>query len=101
MFLRFEGAISICRNSLYEFVCNSIRFGGAIGSLILPKLILSFARDAIFYLFTWSTHTRRPFFTKQHKASTPVTGKTCRSNRLNCSAVHHRGEISVKKSKTL
>src|SRR5215218_9074752 len=71
MFLRFEGDKSICRNSLYEFVCNSIRFGGAMGSLILPKLILSFNRDA---MVTFSVDRRSRagrFQFKQRKASPP------------------------------
>jgi hypothetical protein len=49
-------------------------------------LILSFARDAIFYLFTWPafrTRGHQPFFTKQHKASASVAGKTCHSNSIN------------------
>ena len=34
----------------YELVCNSMRFGGAMISLILPKLIRSMARDGIWTL---------------------------------------------------
>jgi hypothetical protein len=48
MFLRLDGATSSCRNSQYELVCNSIKFGGAMISLIFPKLIRSVTRDGIF-----------------------------------------------------
>src|ERR1700749_1875501 len=48
-FLRLDWGISACRNSRYELVCNSMRFGGAMISLILPKLIRSaVARDGMF-----------------------------------------------------
>src|SRR2546426_6687564 len=47
-FFRREGGWSACKNSRYELVCNSIKFGGGMISLILPKLILSVARDGIF-----------------------------------------------------
>src|SRR5262245_46451487 len=46
-FLRLDCARSAWRNSLYDLVCSSMRFGGAIISLILPKLIRSVARDGI------------------------------------------------------
>src|SRR5262245_65531561 len=47
-FLRRDWGISACRNSLYELVCNSMRLGGAMISLILPKLTRSaMARDGI------------------------------------------------------
>src|SRR5262245_60678470 len=46
-FLRRDCGTSACRNSLYELVCNSIRLGGAMISLILPKLIRSVTRDGI------------------------------------------------------
>src|SRR5437870_9261224 len=46
-FLRLEGGTSSCRKSRYELVCNSMRFGGAMISLILPKLIRSLSRDDI------------------------------------------------------
>src|SRR6266478_8388493 len=46
-FFRLDAGISACRNSLYELVCNSMRFGGAMISLILPKLIRSLSRDGI------------------------------------------------------
>src|SRR6266404_2399842 len=52
-FLRLDAAISACRNSLYELVCNSMRFGGAMTSLILPKLIRSIARDGIWTFTLW------------------------------------------------
>src|SRR5258708_3153695 len=52
-FLRLDAGISACRNSLYELVCNSMRFGGAMISLILPKLILSIARDGIWTFIHW------------------------------------------------
>src|SRR5664280_475966 len=44
---RLEGDASAWRKSLYELVCNSIRLGGAMISLILPKLIRSVARVGI------------------------------------------------------
>src|SRR6185312_7892724 len=49
-FLRLDWGISACKNSRYELVCNSMRFGGAMISLFLPKLILSaaIARDGMF-----------------------------------------------------
>src|SRR5258707_895302 len=47
-FLRLDCGTSACKNSLYELVCNSMRFGGAMISLILPKLIRSVTRDDIF-----------------------------------------------------
>src|ERR1043166_817831 len=47
VFLRRDGAASCCRNSRYEFVCSSIKFGGAMTSLILPKLIRSVVFDGI------------------------------------------------------
>src|SRR5262245_33613329 len=46
-FFRRDCGTSAWRNSLYELVCNSIRLGGAMISLILPKLILSVTRDGI------------------------------------------------------
>src|SRR2546430_16836959 len=47
-FFRREGATSAWRNSWYELIWISIRFGGAMTSLIFPKLIRSAARDGIF-----------------------------------------------------
>src|SRR3982074_135889 len=46
-FLRLDWATSAWRNSLYELVCNSIRFGGAMISLIFPKLMRSVTLDGI------------------------------------------------------
>src|SRR5437763_16728497 len=64
MFLRRLGATSACRNSLYEVVCNSIRLGGAMISLILPKLILSVARDGILTFGDAGNHARLLVFPK-------------------------------------
>ena len=70
-FLRLEGAISAWRNSLYELVCNSIKFGGAMISLIFPKLMRSVTRDGIWTFKYWSGNIARPFvYNKRHKAST-------------------------------
>src|SRR5712664_584981 len=70
-FLR-EGGWSACKNSRYELVCNSIRFGGAIISLILPKLIRSVARDGIWDLYKWlATAPDRWLLLKRRKARTP------------------------------
>src|SRR5260370_41182743 len=52
-FFRLDAGISACKNSLYELVCNSMRFGGAMISLILPKLIRSIARDGIWTFTHW------------------------------------------------
>src|SRR5437867_2853847 len=46
-FFRLDGATSAWRNSRYELTWISMRFGGAMTSLILPKLIRSAARDGI------------------------------------------------------
>src|SRR6266705_754981 len=51
--LRLVGDASVCRNSMYELVCNSIKLGGAMISLILPKLIRSVARDGILTFTGW------------------------------------------------
>src|ERR1700691_2563916 len=69
-FLRLDGAVSAWRNSRYEFVCNSIRFGGAMISLILPKLIRSVTRDGILTFYIARRQRRAFFFSKRHKAST-------------------------------
>src|SRR5438477_2504711 len=71
-FLRLEGGWSACKNSLYELVCNSIRLGGAMISLIFPKLILSIARDGIGTFFQWLGRGAGPLVTAKHqKARTP------------------------------
>src|SRR2546422_10367159 len=76
VFLRREGDTSNCKNSRYELVCNSIKFGGGMISLILPKLILSVARDGIFIpnqvAGDWPAGS---FFRKRRKASSPRVGK--------------------------
>src|SRR5882672_3619719 len=51
-FFRLDCGISAWRNSRYELVCNSIRLGGAMISLILPKLTRSVALDGILTLIT-------------------------------------------------
>src|SRR5579862_5801744 len=72
-FFRLEGATSAWRNSLYELVCNSIRFGGAIISLIFPKLMRSVARDGIWYLYYCPADSAGPFvFNKRHEARASV-----------------------------
>src|SRR6266536_1834767 len=60
--LRLVGAASVCKNSMYELVCNSIKLGGAMISLILPKLIRSVARDGILDLYWVAGHKTGPFF---------------------------------------
>src|SRR5258706_12903166 len=69
-FLRLEGDVSACKKSRYELVCNSMRFGGAMISLILPKFIRSLARDGILTFNHWLAK-RQPLFVfkKRHKAS--------------------------------
>src|ERR1700743_909203 len=62
-FLRLDCGISACKNSLYELVCNSMRFGGAMISLILPKLIRSaIARDGMFTFSQWTDLRRSVHF---------------------------------------
>src|SRR6185295_9621935 len=70
--LRLVGAASVCRNSIYELVCNSIKLGGAMISLILPKLIRSVARDGILDLYWVAGHNDRTafFLNKRHQART-------------------------------
>src|SRR5579859_7027046 len=71
-FFRLDWAISACRNSLYELVCNSIRFGGAMISLIFPKLIRSVDRDGIWTFIRGPVKTAGPSVTaKRQKASPP------------------------------
>src|ERR1051325_8064688 len=53
VFFRLEGARLTCKNSRYELVCNSIKFGGAMISLILPKFIRSVARAGILTSTDW------------------------------------------------
>src|SRR6266496_1131297 len=60
--LRLVGAASVCRNSMYELVCNSIKLGGAMIFLILPKLIRSVARDGILDLYWVVRHKTGLFF---------------------------------------
>src|SRR6185369_15234964 len=60
--LRLVGAASVCKNSMYELVCNSIKLGGAMISLILPKLIRSVARDGILDLYWMAGHKTGRFF---------------------------------------
>src|SRR5438034_3480931 len=66
-FLRRDWGNSAWRNSTYELVCNSMRLGGAMISLIFPKLILlSVARDGIYYSRIGrarpQTRTAKPLF---------------------------------------
>src|SRR6185369_14647983 len=69
--LRLVGAASVCRNSMYELVCNSIKLGGAMISLILPKLIRSVARDGILDLYWVAGHRTGLFiYNKRHEAGT-------------------------------
>ena len=56
VFLRRDGGESVWRNSLYEFVCNSIRLGGAMTSLILPKWTRSVGLHGICNLWSMSGH---------------------------------------------
>src|SRR5438105_5176117 len=89
MFLRRLGATSNCRNSLYEVVCSSIRLGGAMISLILPKLIRSCARDGILVLILgWpggqavylllTTEGKRPGSPETLPNSELKSGRLCR-----------------------
>ena len=59
------GEASVCKNSMYELVCNSIKLGGATISLILPKLIRSVARDGILDLYWMAGHQAEPFSLQQ------------------------------------
>src|SRR6266496_1842505 len=61
--LRLVGDASVCRNSMYELVCNSIKLGGTMISLILPKLIRSVARDGILTFTGWPATRRTVLFT--------------------------------------
>src|SRR6266480_4189632 len=71
-FFRREGATSAWRNSWYELIWISIRFGGAMTSLIFPKLIRSAARDGIFTSGLWAGAGPDGYFcSKRHNAATP------------------------------
>src|SRR3954447_18734445 len=71
-FFRLDWGISAWRNSRYELVCNSIRLGGAMISLILPKLIRSVTLDGIWDLNQWlATGQHRYSLLKRLKASAP------------------------------
>jgi hypothetical protein len=48
VFFRRDGGESVWRNSRYELVCSSMRLGGAITSLILPKWTRSVGLNDIF-----------------------------------------------------
>src|SRR5437016_8996743 len=82
-FFRLEGGWSACKNSLYELVCNSIRLGGVMISLILPKLIRSVARDGIWTFNDWlATSPDRLFFPNNTRQVRRLQARTCRySNR--------------------
>src|SRR5258706_146543 len=71
-FLRFVGALSAWRNSRYELVCNSIKFGGAMISLILPKLIRSsVTRDGMVTFTACQAYRAGPTVSLElHKART-------------------------------
>ena len=80
-FFRLEGGTSACRNSLYELVCNSIRFGGAMISLILPKLIRSVARDGIWTFNEWlATAPDRWLLLNDTRQGRRVQARTCRNS---------------------
>src|SRR5579862_6875665 len=80
-FRRLPCGISACRNSLYELVCNSMRFGGAMISLIFPKLILSVDRDGIWTFFHGPAKSRFVNYTKRQKASPPAFTRRLAINR--------------------
>src|SRR5437773_11834726 len=61
--LRLVGDASVCRNSMYELVCNSIKLRGAMISLNLPKLIRSVARDGILAFAGWPATSQTVLFT--------------------------------------
>src|SRR5882762_9490499 len=79
-FLRLEGDTSSCKNSRYELVCNSIKFGGAMISLILPKLIRSVARDGIVSSKGWPGHRTRPLWFLDALKRAPRTRRGTRPN---------------------
>src|SRR4249919_3830412 len=89
-FFRLDCGISAWRNSLYEDVCNSIKFGGVMISLILPKLIRSVARDDI-----WTFATGRP--RGPHRLCYSTTqGKTAAFNcELANSRTANRGPANI------
>src|SRR6185436_18155597 len=69
---RLEGAAPACRNSTYELIWISMRFGGVMTSLILPKLMRSATRDGIVDLRLWAgTRPDRDFLlrTKPNRRS--------------------------------
>src|SRR5947207_10691879 len=82
-FLRLDGGWSACKNSRYELVCNSIRLGGAMISLILPKLIRSVTRDGICTFNEWlATAPGLWLLRNDGRQARPVQEQTCRnSNR--------------------
>src|SRR5881409_3825107 len=61
-FFRLDGATSAWRNSRYELTWISMRFGGAMTSLILPKLIRSTTRDGILTSGYWPAPGRTVMF---------------------------------------
>src|SRR5271156_1691889 len=81
-FFRLEGAMSAWRNSLYESVCNSIRFGGAMISLIFPKLMRSVNRDGIWTFYIGWRPPPTFVFSKRHEASVLCSQETCRTKTV-------------------
>src|ERR1039457_4678379 len=80
-FFRLEGDASAWRKSRYELVCNSIRLGGAMISLILPKLIRSVTRVGIWAFNKWlATEPGRWLLVNDTRQGRGVQAQTCRNS---------------------